>query len=76
MTCAGEVKKERKNKGEGGTWVVGKKGKKREVVYVGGGGKKERKKKKKKKRGYTTVGEGRKKMRKEGILGVVKKINK
>jgi hypothetical protein len=55
--------------------VVGKKGKKREVVYVGGGGKKERKKKKKM-RGYTTVGEGRKKIRKEGILGVVKKINK
>jgi hypothetical protein len=45
--------------------VVGKKGKKEE----------KKKKKKKKDRGTGTEGESKKKLRKVGILGVVKKIN-
>jgi hypothetical protein len=46
-----------------GTWMVGKKEKKKE----------KKKKKKKKGRGTGTEGERGKKLRKEGILGVVKK---
>jgi hypothetical protein len=59
-TCEGEVKKERKNKGEGGTLVVGKKKKeKREKRKEKGGGVRGRwKKKRKKRRGYTTEREG------------------
>jgi hypothetical protein len=68
---------------EAGTWVVGKKkGKKKErekMWYMGDGGKKGKKKEKKKGRGewgriYNgNRGRGRRKMRKECILGVVKK---
>ena len=59
-----------------GTWVKEKKGEKRNrgEVYVGGGEKK-KKKKEKKKRGTGTEGERGEKLRKVGILEVVKKIN-
>jgi hypothetical protein len=74
----------KKGRGVRGWWGK-KKGKKKEkrnekMWYVGGGGKK--KKKKKKGRGERgriyngNRGRGRRKMGKEGILGVVKKINK
>ena len=63
-SLVGEKKKE-KRKGGGCTWVVGEKRKE-----------KRKEKKKKKKEGNGNKGREReKKLRKEGILGVVEKIN-
>ena len=78
MTCAGEVKKERKNKGEGGTWVVGQKRKEKRKKKRNGRWRtwvvgEKRKEKRKKNEGIYNVGRGKKKMRKKYILGVVKK---